>query len=277
MSDGIALTPTEADALVRALEGASLVHRRHQFFMWTQGQFQTLLPHSVLACGTYHRQRRNLVFDPFNSVVLSSAAQSSLTDAEAALIRSAVAIWIAGGGRALAITAGDVSGRAQLELARLHEELHCQHLVLHGVARPQRPSEIESLFVFAASREDAVQRQVQCLEMLLPHLHSIWRHVQSIERSLQVTRAAATHGVSPPPQVERHLVTDRERQILLWMREGMSNPQIGEVLSISPLTVKNHVQKILRKLNAANRAQAVAQAMSLNLLLLDDHRHADSH
>jgi len=32
------------------------------------------------------------------------------------------------------------------------------------------------------------------------------------------------------------------------------------------LTVKNHVQKILRKLGAANRAQAVARAMSMNLL-----------
>ena len=46
----------------------------------------------------------------------------------------------------------------------------------------------------------------------------------------------------------------------------MSNQQIGEVLGISALTVKNHVQKILRKLNAANRAQAVARAMTMNLL-----------
>lgn len=68
----------------------------------------------------------------------------------------------------------------------------------------------------------------------------------------------------------RCLVTDRERQILAWMREGKSNPQIGELLSISPLTVKNHVQKILRKLNAANRAQAVAHAISMNLLIQED-------
>ena len=42
--------------------------------------------------------------------------------------------------------------------------------------------------------------------------------------------------------------------------------QIGEVLSISPLTVKNHVQKILRKLGASNRAQAVSKALSLGLI-----------
>jgi DNA-binding CsgD family transcriptional regulator len=44
----------------------------------------------------------------------------------------------------------------------------------------------------------------------------------------------------------------------------MSNQQIGVKLGISALTVKNHVQKILRKLGASNRAQAVAIAMSLN-------------
>jgi len=37
-------------------------------------------------------------------------------------------------------------------------------------------------------------------------------------------------------------------------------------LNISPFTVKNHVQKILRKLGAANRAQALACAMNQHLL-----------
>jgi DNA-binding CsgD family transcriptional regulator len=50
------------------------------------------------------------------------------------------------------------------------------------------------------------------------------------------------------------------------MREGKTNAEIAEVLAISPLTVKNHVQRILRKLDAANRAQAVGLAIQRNLL-----------
>jgi DNA-binding NarL/FixJ family response regulator len=50
------------------------------------------------------------------------------------------------------------------------------------------------------------------------------------------------------------------------VREGKSNPQIGLHLGISPLTVKNHVQKLLHKLGATNRAQAVAIAMAQHLL-----------
>jgi len=38
------------------------------------------------------------------------------------------------------------------------------------------------------------------------------------------------------------------------------------ILEISPLTVKNHVQKILRKLNVQNRTQAVGKAMALRIL-----------
>jgi DNA-binding CsgD family transcriptional regulator len=62
------------------------------------------------------------------------------------------------------------------------------------------------------------------------------------------------------------VITEREREILVWVRDGLSNQQISEKLGISALTVKNHIQKILRKLGAANRAQAVAMAMTMNAL-----------
>jgi len=47
---------------------------------------------------------------------------------------------------------------------------------------------------------------------------------------------------------------------------GKSNIEIGTILTISPLTVKNHVQKILRKLNVQNRTQAVGRALALRIL-----------
>ena len=46
----------------------------------------------------------------------------------------------------------------------------------------------------------------------------------------------------------------------------MSNQQIADQLGISSFTVKNHVQKILRKLGARNRAHAVALAITHDLL-----------
>jgi DNA-binding CsgD family transcriptional regulator len=62
------------------------------------------------------------------------------------------------------------------------------------------------------------------------------------------------------------VLTGRELQILAAVRDAKRNAQIGELLGISPLTVKNHLRKIMRKLNAGNRAQAVAEAMSRRLI-----------
>jgi len=53
----------------------------------------------------------------------------------------------------------------------------------------------------------------------------------------------------------------REQECLTWMAKGRSNAEIGEVLEISENTVKFHVTNIMRKLNAANRTEAVALAV----------------
>jgi DNA-binding NarL/FixJ family response regulator len=56
-------------------------------------------------------------------------------------------------------------------------------------------------------------------------------------------------------------LTSRETQILSYIAEGNSNKQIAHILEISEQTIKNHVSSILRKLNANDRAHAVALAM----------------
>ena len=73
-------------------------------------------------------------------------------------------------------------------------------------------------------------------------------------------------GNDAPKSLKRSAITTREQEILRWIYLGKSNFEIGTILNISPLTVKNHVQKILRKLNVVNRAQAVGKALDLRLL-----------
>lgn len=50
----------------------------------------------------------------------------------------------------------------------------------------------------------------------------------------------------------------REQEVLRWLCQGKTNWEIGQILGISALTVKNHVRSILKKLNVGNRTQAVA-------------------
>ncbi len=71
------------------------------------------------------------------------------------------------------------------------------------------------------------------------------------------------HMVSAGENMETVTVplTSRETQILSYIAEGNSNKQIARILEISEQTIKNHVSSILRKLNANDRAHAVALAM----------------
>jgi len=60
-------------------------------------------------------------------------------------------------------------------------------------------------------------------------------------------------------------LTDREREILHLIAEGLRNPDISERLVLSPKTVRNHVSNILSKLQVADRAQAILKAREAGL------------
>jgi NarL family two-component system response regulator LiaR len=60
-------------------------------------------------------------------------------------------------------------------------------------------------------------------------------------------------------------LTERQKEVLALVVEGLSNTEIAERLVISPATVRYHVSTILSKLGAANRAEAAALAVRFKL------------
>jgi DNA-binding NarL/FixJ family response regulator len=70
-----------------------------------------------------------------------------------------------------------------------------------------------------------------------------------------------------PAANERMLtLTKRERDVLRLLSEGMRDEQAGRTLSISPLTVRTHVQHAMAKLKCDTRTQAVAVALRESLI-----------
>ena len=61
-------------------------------------------------------------------------------------------------------------------------------------------------------------------------------------------------------------LTDRERDVLELMVEGLTNPQIADRLIVSRSTVKFHVSNILSKLGASSRTEAVSLALQHDLV-----------
>jgi NarL family two-component system response regulator LiaR len=61
-------------------------------------------------------------------------------------------------------------------------------------------------------------------------------------------------------------LTDREREVLTLLAQGMSNKEIGKQLHRSPFTVRHHVSQLIKKLGAANRAEVAAIAVERGLI-----------
>lgn len=68
---------------------------------------------------------------------------------------------------------------------------------------------------------------------------------------------------APPPVFPQ--LTDREREVLEHVAQGLGNPAIAARLSVSQKTVRNHVSNILTKLQVADRAQAIVRARDAGL------------
>ncbi|HEX9388157.1 MAG TPA: response regulator transcription factor [Anaerolineales bacterium] len=67
-----------------------------------------------------------------------------------------------------------------------------------------------------------------------------------------------TANQPPAPGLD---LTEREREVLALMVEGLNNTQIAGRLSVSPSTIKSHVSNILSKLGVASRTEAVSLAL----------------
>jgi DNA-binding NarL/FixJ family response regulator len=98
-------------------------------------------------------------------------------------------------------------------------------------------------------------------------LDDLLRAVESVA-SGQVYVDPVLAGVLASPDSTSHMpqLTQREREVLRLLADGLRNEAIGQRLFISPETVRTHIRKAMEKLNADTRTQAVAEAIRQQLI-----------
>ncbi|MDL1900972.1 response regulator transcription factor [Anaerolineae bacterium CFX9] len=97
-------------------------------------------------------------------------------------------------------------------------------------------------------------------------LASAIRRAHDRQSTLAPEAAQALISATTRPKQIGYDLTEREREVLALMIEGLNNREIGERLYISGSTVKNHVSSILSKLGTTSRTQAVAMAVENRIL-----------
>ncbi len=243
------LEPLEIEALMINMDASLRVHARNQLFGWTQGMLQNLVKHELLICALRNGEPPSYQVDSFAGPLFDPELIGDLFRRDTALVPQIIKSWEEGQYHPVFCDAGS-GGALAGELKRTGAQALVAHGTYDSFGKPV------SLFIFAGAPANLGARQGFLVELIVPFLHLAWLRTR-INRPLDGTDAA---------RMAADLLTVREQEILHWIHIGKSNIEIGAILDISQLTVKNHVQKILRKLNVQNRTQAVGKALALRIL-----------
>lgn len=246
----------DTSTLLASIVDSQSVRRRHQFFAFTQGRLQTLLPHGVLVCGLPRSSGPRMFFDYFYSVPLPADTLARLCHPRTGVASDMVEIWLNEGANPISFSANSTSP-AHVRVTEQLDQLGMGHALAHGIPSAQAGSRVHCFFGFVSMQRLPQSREHALVQTLVPHLFGAYCRA--------LTRDPAPVNLQGVVDSDA-MITEREVEILRWVRDGKSNQEIGMILGISPLTVKNHVQKILRKLQASNRTQAVTKAIALRLL-----------
>ena len=247
------LDAVELESLMLNVDASLHVCARHQFFAWTQGALQRLIPHELLICATRSGDTGSFHVDSFSTAAIDAARFNELVRHDMSLVPHLIHAWEENHRNSVTFENGaglPAAGAVARELARIG----ASDIIAHGTYGTS--GQLESFFIFACRSGAISARQRYLAELVVPFLHAAWVR-------MQVSRPAESSAAKPATE---RVLTVREKEILEWIYHGKSNIEIGMILQISPLTVKNHVQKILRKLSVLNRTQAIGKALALRIL-----------
>ncbi len=239
------LTPEEVAVFLEMAEVSLRVIRREQLFSWLQGSFQYLFPHEVVICGISSSAGGDYLFESFSSINYPENLTREATCVRSGVVWRVMSCWqqarrpvLLGNG----LLPGDYGSYlvpfsyTETNLAEM--ELH--NIAAHGMGQS---GSVATFFCFSRVPQQPGKTHARLLELLMPYLHSALIRVAGHSADVQFGQ-----------------ITEREREVLQWLKMGKTNWEIAQILGISPNTVKNHVQNILRKLKVQNRSHAAVKA-----------------
>lgn len=256
------LTPRQNEVFIEVITASLRITQRQHLFTWLQGSFQLLLGHEIMVCGTRAIGSETYLFDSYTSTrYFSNEHLIEATKPEKGLLSRAMVAW------QNTLTPVLVAHHLNMgnyghyvvpfsENASTLRDTELINIVAHGMSG--NDGHLSTFFSFSRLSEEVTPAHAYILELLVPHLHC------ALTRVMNNTNSPASKASTKVLRT----ITGREVEILHWVHLGKTNWEIASILSISPLTVKNHVQNILRKLDVQNRGQAAIKASKLGLVKL---------
>ncbi len=237
--------------------------RRHIDLMrWLQGDLQSNLPHDILvaAWGDFHL---GVIYYDIVSALPGVRSESTLAESLTPLLTSLFNRWLEIDREPFALSAGEDGfnwdGIAEPgPIATAMQGM--RSALVHGI-NDQRGRH-DCLYVLFSRTPNRRRDERNALELLLPYIDTALRQVDLLPNQYPTRRnhmrTAVAQAEEAAPVADSGGLSDREAEIMQWVAKGKTNGEIGSILNVSSFTVKNHMQRIFKKLDVFNRAQAVS-------------------
>jgi transcriptional regulator EpsA len=241
---------------------AAGVRTHFDLLIWLQGEMQYYLPHDIMivAWGSFTDGKvQHDVISPMAGVRTHNADTNTLKP----LLMQLYQRWTALNRSPCALRLGDSGFMLQdkgLQSMMGSALKFMRSALVHGICDERNG--IECLYVTFSTRPDYSQLDKTTVGMMLPHIDAALRQVSHLPDQA-LAPAPTNHFQLESTLKPGHNMSTREVEIMFWVALGKTNLEIGCILNISEFTVKNHMQRVFKKLDVINRAQAVSKFKEL--------------
>ena len=247
------LTADESSRFLRIVAECGRIRSHYDVYRWLAGEVQYFLPHEILISAWGDFETGDVQLDLTSGLPGVRTGQLAHCRVES-LVRQTYARWLDAGRQPVLIKAQDTEALQPACHCPIHTALRGMRSVLvHGMhdQRSGRDSMFIALTCGSFTKGRSLVRFLASLEPLVAQIDSAFRKIPAFR--LADARLALDDGSNVLD------LSTREREVLEAVCRGRTNLEIAAALHISPFTVKNHVQRIFRKVGATNRTQAAAR------------------
>jgi len=249
-------SPDSNDILqLNTLMQESLHIRSHfELMLWLQGNFQEYIPHEVMIAAWGDFSLGLIYVDIVSAlpgVRTGKIAGANIT----ALLQNLYKYWLDHSKSPFTISM-DKGIFHDHELGCIEANINLKKMrsaLVHGIKDYRGGHDCLYVMINATAKMPVRSRKI--IATLLPYIDCTLRQLEHLPEQLP-------EELLENDELENEIIgtlSHREAEIMEWVKSGKTNQDIGMILNISAFTVKNHMQRIFKKLDVLNRAQAVTK------------------
>jgi DNA-binding CsgD family transcriptional regulator len=227
------------DKLLCSLTEVSTVS---EFKRWTRAHLRPVLPHGALICGLGHLHAGGVGLDYLVTVDYPAEHIEAIRNRAGAIDTPILRRWLLTQ-KPVYFDADDPwpdTPRNWLNSFRSHR---LQNVLAHAMYDRERcVGTYHSIYRLPAWPE---RRHIEILRSLVPALH------EALCRVIEHANGGKSLGI------DFAALSEREREVLRWLKLGKTNAEIARLAALSESTVKHHLTRVFNKLGVPNRAQLV--------------------